>query len=117
MPSDIPILRRGEDRYEDARRAAIWNGKKPDRFPAAVVVARDVDDVVAAVRLAGEEGWTIGIRSGGHAWSANAVRDGGLLLDLSRLDDCEVDPEARTATAGPGMRSQAFQKQVAAHGL
>ena len=50
--ADLPILRRGDDAYERARQAAIWNGKKPDRFPDAIIVA--------AVRLADAEGWTIG---------------------------------------------------------
>ena len=71
------------------------NGKKPERFPDAIVVARDEADVVAAVRLANAEGWTIGIRSGGHAWSATGVRDGGLLLDLSSLDRCGDRPGPR----------------------
>ena len=100
--TDLPILRRADDGYEQARQAAIWNGKKPDRFPDAIVVARDEADVVAAVRLANAEGWTIGIRSGGHAWSATGVRDGGLLLDLSSLDRWEIDPAARTVAVGPG---------------
>src|SRR4051794_8513208 len=114
---DLPILRRGDDRYEQARQAAIWNGKKPDRFPDAIVVARDEADVVAAVRLANAEGWTIGIRSGGHAWSATGVRDGGLLLDLSALDSWVIDPAARTVAVGPGARSQAFARALGEHGL
>ena len=28
----------------------------------------------------------IGVRSGGHSWAGNHVRDGGMLLDLSGLD-------------------------------
>jgi FAD/FMN-containing dehydrogenase len=115
--TDPPILRRAEDGYEQARQAAIWNGKKPDRFPDAIVVARDEADVVAAVRLANAEGWTIGIRSGGHAWSATGIRDGGLLLDLSSLDRWEIDPAARTAAVGPGARSQAFSRALGEHGL
>lgn len=115
--SDLPILRRGEIGYEQARQAAIWNGKKPDRFPEAIVVARDDADVVAAVRLAATEGWTVGVRSGGHGWSAPAVRDGGLLLDLSGFNTWEIDPVARTASAGPGVRSQVFQQALGEHGL
>ena len=75
------ILRRGDAGYEEARLDAIWNGRKPDRQPEAIVLAKDVDDVVAAVRLARDRGWLIGVRSGGHSWSGNAIREGGLLLE------------------------------------
>ncbi len=115
--TDLPILRRGDAGYEEARQAAMWNGKKPDRFPDAIVLARDEADVVAAVQLANVEDWTIGIRSGGHAWSATGVRDGGLLLDLSSLDRWEIDPVARTVAVGPGARSQAFSHALGEHGL
>ena len=91
------ILRRGDAGYEDARLAAVWNGRKPDRFPDAIALAREAEDVVEAVRLARERGWRIGVRSGGHSWSGNAIRDGGLLLDMSGLEDFEIDTEGRTA--------------------
>jgi FAD/FMN-containing dehydrogenase len=54
--------------------------------------------------MARAEGWKVGVRSGGHSWAGNHVRDGGLLLDVSRLDSIEVDAEARTAIVGPGCR-------------
>jgi FAD/FMN-containing dehydrogenase len=44
----------------------------------------------------------IAVRSGGHSWAGNHVRDGGMLLDVSRLDDVRVDARAMRATVGPG---------------
>jgi FAD/FMN-containing dehydrogenase len=111
------ILRRGDAGYEEARLGAIWNGRKPDRFPDAIAQARDAGDVVDAVRLAREQGWRIGLRSGGHSWSGNAIRDGGLLLDLSGLDDVEIDVEARTAWVGPGVRGADLQPALNEKGL
>jgi FAD/FMN-containing dehydrogenase len=72
-----------DERYEPARLAAIWNGRKTTRRPAAIVHARDASDVQAAVRLAAHNGWRVSIRSGGHSWVATGVRDDALLLDLS----------------------------------
>jgi FAD/FMN-containing dehydrogenase len=43
--------------------------------------------------MAAANGWRVGIRSGGHSWSCNHVREGGMLLDLSRLNQVEVDEE------------------------
>ena len=111
------VHRHGDDGYEEARRAAVWNARKPDRMPAVIVVAGDRRDVSRAVALAREEDLSVGIRSGGHAWGGNAVRDGGLLLDLSELKGIEIDPEARIAVVEPGVRGNELTSALAAHGL
>lgn len=95
---------RGAPGYEAARRATVWNARLPDRFPDVVAQAHDADDVAAAVRWAGEHGQRVGIRSGGHSWAANHVRDGGVLLDVSRLDHVQIDTDAKTAVVGPGVK-------------
>ena len=93
----------GDEGYEQARRATVWNARTPNRYPDVVVQAVDTADVVAAVRYAKRTGRHIGVRSGGHSWAGNHVRDGGVLLDVSRLDHCTVDKEAMRAVVGPGM--------------
>lgn len=95
-------FRRGEPGYEPARRAVAWNARLPDRYPDVIVQANDVDDVIAAVRLARREGMRIGVRSGGHSWAVNHLREGGMLLDVSRLDAVTIDRAAMRATTGPG---------------
>lgn len=114
---DVTVLQRGDGAYEEARRAAIWNGKKPDRFPDAIALAEREEHVVEAVRLAAERDWQIGVRAGGHSWSANAVRNGGLLLDVSRLDQIDLDLDSRTAAIGPGVRGPDLQWPLNENGL
>jgi FAD/FMN-containing dehydrogenase len=117
-PSTGPrMVRRGDDDYEALRRAAVWNERKPERHPDVIVVARDEEDVVAAVRYAAEHELHIGIRSGGHSWVGNGVRDGGMLLDLSTLQDIEVDAAAARASVGPAAKGPAVYEAVSAHGL
>lgn len=111
------VFRRGEEGYERARRAAVWNARTPARFPDLIVQAKDAGDVVAAVRRAGEEGMRIGVRSGGHSWAGNHLRDGGMLLDLSRLDEFSIEAEAMTATVGPGCRGNVVLAELMARGL
>ena len=108
---------RGADGYEQARRAAVWNARTPPRFPDLIVQAETDEDLLAAVRLARAEGMKIGVRSGGHSWAGNHVRDGGMLLDVSRLDAVSVDAEARTATVGPGCRGNELLATLAEQGL
>jgi FAD/FMN-containing dehydrogenase len=93
---------RGDDAYEQARRASVWNGRTPERYPDLIVRAQSTEDVVEALALAADQGWHVGVKSGGHSWAGNHLRDGGLLLDVSALDQLVVDREAMTATVGPG---------------
>ncbi len=111
------ILRRGESGYEEARGAAVWNGRTPDRFPDLIVQAEEDEDLLGAVRLARVEGMKIGIRSGGHSWAGNHLRDGGMLLDVSRLDAMTIDAEAMTASVGPGCRGNELLAALAEHDL
>ena len=50
------IYERGDEGYERARSAAVWNARTPERYPDVVVVAESEADVVRAVRRAGELG-------------------------------------------------------------
>jgi FAD/FMN-containing dehydrogenase len=68
-----------------------------------VVQANNADEVVSAVREAARAGMHIGMCSGGHSWAQNHIREGGLMLELSRLKSIEVDPTKMTAIIGPGV--------------
>ena len=108
---------RGEGGYEEARGAAVWNARTPERYPDLVVQAASEADVIAAVRHANAHGMTIGVRAGGHSWAGNHVRDGGMLLDVSRLDEWTVDPASKTAAAGPGVRGNELLGELLDAGL
>jgi FAD/FMN-containing dehydrogenase len=100
----VRLLRRGEDGYEAARVGRVFNARRPERYPAAVLLAASEDDVVAGVRLARGEGWRVAVRSGGHSWAAWSVRDDALLIDLGDLKDLTFDPATGIATATPAVR-------------
>lgn len=117
MTSECDIIRRGALGYEEARRATCRNRHLPDRFPDAIVQATSEEDVARAIRMAKENGWKVGVRSGGHSWSCNHVRDGGLLLDVSQLNEVQVDRRGMTATVGPGCRSHELDADLADHDL
>lgn len=90
--------------WEDARVGRVFNGRRPDRQPDAVLVAASVEDVQRGVRLAKENGWTVAVRSGGHAWAGWSVREGGLLIDLAALRDIELDESTGIVVAGPATK-------------
>ena len=98
---------RGDAGYEEARVGRVFNARRPDRFPAAVLIAASEADVVAGVRWASERGLSVSVRSGGHSWAAWSVRDGALLIDLGRLRDITFDPLTGIATANPAVKGGA----------
>jgi FAD/FMN-containing dehydrogenase len=111
------LLRPGEAGYEAARLDAVWNARMPERFPDAIVRARSDEDVVAAMRWATASGLRVSVRSGGHSWVGNGVRDGVLLIDLSRLRGIDIDPSARVVRVRPAMRGPEINQALSRHGL
>jgi FAD/FMN-containing dehydrogenase len=111
------ILRRTDDAYEAARRDAVWRANTPARFPRIIVQAHSSADVAAAVRLARAEGLRIGVRSGGHSWTSPHLRDGSLLIDVSRMNAAALEPGGRTVWCGPGAKGRQVNKMLEPHGL
>jgi FAD/FMN-containing dehydrogenase len=108
------LLLASNPRYEEARQ--VWNGMI-DRRPAAIARVRTVDDVVEAVRFAQEHGLPIAVRGGGHNAAGLAVVDDALVVDLTEMNQVQVDPERRTARAGGGATWGDFDAATQAHGL
>jgi len=111
------VVQRGDDRYESVRRAMVWNALKPARHPDVIVHVADDADVVAAVRFARDHKLRVAVRGGGHSWCGAALRAGGMLIDLSRLNKVSIDAAALVAVAQPVVRNRDLARQLGAHGL
>ena len=95
------LITRQMAEYEEARVGRVFNGRKPQRFPEAVLFVESIEDVVAAVHFARENNLTISVRSGGHSWDGWSVRDGSLLLDLQLMNEMSYDEHTGLATVSP----------------
>lgn len=93
------LLRPGESEYEDAR--TVWNGMAA-RAPGLIARCADVDDVQSAIRAASEIAILTAVRCGGHSLAGFSTCDGGLVIDLSRMRQVTVDPDARRARVAGG---------------
>jgi FAD/FMN-containing dehydrogenase len=108
------VIRPCDREYDAARR--VWNGRI-DRFPALVVRCAGTADVIAAVDHARDHELPLTVRGGGHGVIGDAVRDGGVVLDLAELRAVRVDPQSRTARVGAGATWGVVDHETQAFGL
>jgi FAD/FMN-containing dehydrogenase len=121
----IPISRLGaqlrgrvvtpEDPAYDQARTTFYGGF--DRRPQVIIQAADAADVARVVALARDTGIELAVRSGGHSPAGHCVVDGGIVLDLSAMRALDLDAEARTAWAEPGLTAGEYTTAAAARGL
>ncbi|MEV7397193.1 FAD-binding oxidoreductase [Aeromicrobium sp. NPDC092404] len=96
----------------DAARTTIGGSSEP----AVVLRPTSADEVAASLRYAQAEGLPVAVRCGGHSPLGHSNLDGGVVIDLSRLDGVELLGDDRVrigggATWGPAAAS------LAEHGL
>jgi FAD/FMN-containing dehydrogenase len=108
------LIQPGDPGYDERR--AVWNGLI-DRRPALIARCAGAADVQAAVRFARDNGLPIAVRGGGHNVAGHAAVDGGVVIDLSLINQITVDPAARVARVGGGATWGEVDAATQAHGL
>jgi FAD/FMN-containing dehydrogenase len=108
------ILFAGTAGYDAARQ--VWNGMI-DRKPALIAQCSTSDDVIHAVKFARQNNLLVSVKGGGHNVAGNAVCEGGLMIDLSPMKAIQVDTEALTATAEPGVLWKEFDAATQEYAL
>lgn len=78
---------------------ALWN-KEVGHTPAVVVQSTSPAEVQAAVRVATRAGLPLSVRGGGHDWAGRALRDGGLVIDLSLMRSVAVTGDVAVVQGG-----------------
>jgi len=108
------LLREGDHGWADA--LLIWNGMVATT-PALVLQPTSARDVAEAVSFARDRGLLLSIKGGGHSIAGTSIAEGGLTLDMSRMRDVAVDPEAKLVTVGPGCLLKDVDQATQEHGL
>jgi hypothetical protein len=68
-----------------------------------IAYCQDKSDVVNAVNFARSSDLLASVRSGGHNVAGNSVCDGGIVIDLSRMKQVDVDTSSLSVTAQAGL--------------
>ncbi|MFQ5551590.1 MAG: FAD-binding oxidoreductase [Gemmatimonadales bacterium] len=93
------VITASDPEYDDAR--AVYNAMH-DRKPLAVVQCGDSADVMAAIVAGRDGGLDLAIRGGGHSVPGFGTIDDGLVIDLSKINNVQVDPDKKVARVGGG---------------
>jgi alkanesulfonate monooxygenase SsuD/methylene tetrahydromethanopterin reductase-like flavin-dependent oxidoreductase (luciferase family)/FAD/FMN-containing dehydrogenase len=103
----------GDADYRRVRSTYLRGGS-----PGLVLRPRNTAEVVDALAFArAHPGLPLGIRSGGHGISGRSTNDGGIVIDLKRLNHVEVvDKASRRVRIGPGLRWKQVAAALAEHG-
>ncbi|MEV0215541.1 FAD-binding oxidoreductase [Micromonospora sp. NPDC050695] len=94
----------------------LWNGAV-DRSPALVAECLDADEVAGVLRVAARCHLPVSVRSGGHDWAGRALRDGGVVLDLTGLRAVDIDADTATITVGGGVTAAGLLAAAHPYGL
>jgi FAD/FMN-containing dehydrogenase len=111
---DGQLLFPADDGYDEAR--GLYNAMI-DRHPAMIARCESVADIRAALAAARESGLTVAVRGGGHSGAGYGSVDGGLVIDLSPMDDVRVDADARTVRVQGGATWGKVDAAAGEHGL
>jgi FAD/FMN-containing dehydrogenase len=108
------VLAPGDREYDRAR---LCFNLLIDRRPAVIARCVSADDVGTALEFGEAQGLEIAVRGGGHNPAGHCAVDDGLVIDLSRMRNVEVDPEARLARSEGGATWLDFDSATQAHRL
>jgi FAD/FMN-containing dehydrogenase len=104
----------GDAAYSRGRR--LFNGAV-DRHPAVIAICETMEDARAALRAGRAHNLPLSVRGGGHDWAGRALRQDGLVIDLSAMRRVSVDAGARLAVVEGGATAADVIAAAEPHGL
>ena len=111
---DGQLILPGDSSYDVTR--TIWNGMF-DKKPGVIVQCLSASDVANSVNFARENNLLLAIKGGGHNSAGTASCDDGMMIDLSLMNNVEVNPNNNTAKAAGGCLLGEVDKATQEHGL
>lgn len=113
VPAGLHAIEPGDFEYGDVRATYMRGGR-----PGLVLQPSSAEQVAEALAFARRHPeLPLAVRSGGHGISGRSTNDGGIVIDLRRLDEIEVlDVDRRLVRVGPGARWAQVAAALGEHG-
>lgn len=112
------VLQPSDAEFNQVVYGELWNELRPTRAPQMVLQVEDEQDVVAAVKYARANKMKVAVRGGGHNWCSPSVRNSGIMIDLSKLNQViSIDVENRKAVVQPIISNREIQAYLNPKGL
>lgn len=113
IPAGLRAIEPGDFDYGDVRATYMRGGA-----PGVVLQPGSPEQVAEAVAFARRHpDAPLSVRSGGHGISGRSTNDGGIVIDLRRLNAIEVlDEDRRLVRIGPGARWMEVAAALGEHG-
>ncbi|QAY59931.1 LLM class flavin-dependent oxidoreductase [Microbacterium protaetiae] len=113
VPAGVHAIEPGDFDYPDVQSTYMRGGE-----PGIVLQPDSPQQVAQALAFArAHPSAPLAVRSGGHGISGRSTNDGGIVIDLRRLNTIEViDEDRRLVRVGPGARWMQVAAVLAGHG-
>ncbi|HEY8584151.1 MAG TPA: FAD-binding oxidoreductase, partial [Capillimicrobium sp.] len=113
VPAGVEAIEPGDRAYAKVRDTYVRRGA-----PGLVLRPSTPEQVAEALAYARRQAVPLAVRSGGHGISGRSTNDGGIVLDVGRLDAIELlDPATGRFRVGPGARWGDVAQALQPHGL
>ncbi len=119
LVSDLAALVEGDVRFDSyTRNLFATDASAYHQLPIGVVVPESTADVQAVMEYCADEGIPVLPRGGGTSLAGQTVNEAVVLDFKKRMNDIiEIDPEAETVTAQPGITLARLNNRLSEHGL
>lgn len=112
VPAGITSIAPDQPAYDRVRSTYMQEG-----VPGLVLMTSSADQVSEALGYAQKQDVPLSIRAGGHGTSGLSTNDGGIILDVSRINDITVlDESTRRIRVGTGATWGMVAEAIGPHG-
>ena len=111
------VITSNETNFMAVRDSMVWNELKPNRVPDVIVSVKNEQDIVEAINFARKNKLQVVVHGGGHSWCGLAIRNGGMTIDLSSLNESSINITERTVIIQPSISNQDLAERLAKYDL
>ena len=108
------LLTAGSAGFEQA--GTVRNAGVAQR-PGMIVLPANTQDIVKTIQFAKQHKLPLSVRGGGHDWAGRAIVEGGIQINMRRMNRVHVDADQKTAIVGGGTTSIEVSRAIETHKL